>query len=144
MTPLEVPDRTLMLTQTHYVLSRLWRPNQYLMVICGRTCKQMSLLIPFDAFNGALMSLPDLLRYLWHVNCPQEDFRTTCSSQTSIVLPGDIHDLPRLNESILCFLLDRIWIPHKDIGFISTRCHKCVRFVPTRYNKRTLRTEETL
>jgi hypothetical protein len=95
----------------------------------------MAFLIPLDAFDAALMSLPNLLWYLGHVNGPEEDFVGRCSSELPIVLPGDIHDSARLHKGVHWIFIDFGWVPHNNIGFITSRGDKSITFIPCRIDK---------
>lgn len=112
------------------------------MVVRGRTCKKMALLIPLYALDTALMTLPDLLRYLRHINGPQEDLVASGSRQLPVVLPGDVHYLAWLHKSVESLLLYRIWVPDEHVCFIPTRGYEGVRIVPNGDDQRVLRPEE--
>ena len=68
----------------------------------------------------ALVALPDLLLDTGQVDGPQEDVVPTRSSQLTVVLPCNVHDLARLSEGVEGVLLNCVWVPYEDVRVVAT------------------------
>jgi len=76
-------------------------------------------LVPFDALDTALVTLPGLLGQFWGVDGPKVNFIAAGSGQLAFVLPSDVHDLACLLELEDCLLLDRVGVPDENTGVVS-------------------------
>ena len=103
----------------------------------------MTLGVPLNAFNTALMALPDLFRYVGHVDGPEIDLVARCSSKLTIILPSNIHYLAFLLKHFERLLFDCGWVPDQNIGVISPRRDKSVTLVPAGVNQTVFGVEET-
>ena len=142
--PFKVSNSTFVLIYWENVRALLWRPDKNLRVVLGRTCQQMSLLIPFDAFNAGLVRLPNSNRLFWGIYRPEIYFRWTSSCQVLVILPRYIDYLSRLIELINWLFLDCIGVPDKHVCLVTSRGNKRVRFIPARENQWVLSLEKAL
>lgn len=104
----------------------------------------MTLGIPLDALNAALVPLPDLLGHFWHVYGPQEYLVATGSSQLAVVLPSNVHNLALLSKLVERLFLNGVWVPDEHIGFVPARSHESIVLIPAGVDKRVSSPEQSL
>ena len=76
--------------------------------------------VPLNALDASFMTCPDLLGVLGHVNRPQEDLSVTCGSKLPVILPCDVDNLATLVKLVKWVLLNGIWVPDQDVGFVAS------------------------